>query len=72
MSLLTYGRALQQRRTADAVKWNVQLTVTRARRVVIAAIKEGCGIVVTIAGMFAIVVASLALDVWIWVPRLGH
>jgi hypothetical protein len=54
------------------VKWNVQATVTRATRVTAAAIKDGCEIVVTIAGILAIVVARLALEVWIWVPRLGH
>jgi hypothetical protein len=65
-------RAIQHGRTADAVKWNVQATVTRATRVTAAAIKDGCEIVVTIAGILAIVVARLALEVWIWVPRLGH
>jgi|HubBroStandDraft_6_1064221.scaffolds.fasta_scaffold624839_1 hypothetical protein len=71
MSLI-YKRSLQHSRNADAVKWNVRAAVTGAVRVVAPAIKEGCEIVATIAGMFAIVLASLALDVWIWVPRLGR
>jgi hypothetical protein len=70
--LLIYGRSLQHGWTADAVQWNVQATVRRAARVAAPAIKEGCEIVVTIAGMLAIVLASLALDVWIWVPPPGH
>jgi hypothetical protein len=71
MSLPIYGRALQHGRTADAVKWNVQPTITRAVGVAAAAIRAGCGIVVTIAGMLAIVVASLALDVWILGRAVG-
>jgi hypothetical protein len=73
MSLLIYERALQHSRNADAVKWNVRAAVTGAVRVVAPAIiKEGCEIAATLAGMLAIVLASLALDVWIWVPRLGR
>jgi hypothetical protein len=72
LSLLIYERALQHSRNADAVKWNVRAAVTGAVRVVAPAIKEGCEIVATIAGVLAIVLASLALDVWIWVPRLGR
>jgi hypothetical protein len=72
MSPLIYGRALQQSRSADAVKRDVRAAVAGAVRVVAPAIKEGCEIVATIAGMLAIVLASLALDVWIWVPRLDR
>jgi len=72
MSPLIYERALRQSRNADAVKWNVRAAVTGAVRFVAPAIKEGCEIVATIAGMLAIVLACLALDVWIWVPRLGR
>jgi hypothetical protein len=72
MSPLIYERALQQSRNADAVKRNVRAAVTGAVRVVAPAIKEGCEIVATIAGTLAIVLASLALDVWIWVARLGR
>ena len=51
---------------------NVRAAVTRAACLAAPAIKETREIVVTTAGMLAIVVASLALDVWIWVPRSGH
>jgi hypothetical protein len=69
MSPLIYERALQHSRNADAVKRTVRAAVTGAVRVVAPAIKEGCEIVATIAAMVAIVLASLALDVWICVPR---
>ena len=69
MSLLNYERALRHSRNADAVKWNARAAVTGAVRVVAPAIKQGCEIVATIAAMLAIVLACLALDVWICVPR---
>jgi hypothetical protein len=72
MLLLIYGRALQHSRDAHALNWSVRDTVRRAVRVAARTIKESREIVFTIAGMLAIVVASLALDVWIWIPRLGH
>ena len=68
---LTHERALEHSRIADAVKSNAH-AVARAARVAVPAIKESREIMVTIAGMLAIVVASLALDVWIWLPQLGH
>jgi hypothetical protein len=52
--------------------WNVHATVARSVRVAASAVKESCEIMVTLAGMLAIVVAGLALDVWLWVPRLGR
>jgi hypothetical protein len=71
MLLVTHGRALEHSGIADAVKSNAH-AVTRAARVVAPAVKESREIMVAVAGMVAIVVASLALDVWIWVPRSGH
>jgi hypothetical protein len=71
MSLLMYG-APRNSRNANAMRSNVRAAVTRAACLAAPAIKETREIVVTIAGMLAIVVASLALDVWIWVPRSGH
>jgi hypothetical protein len=71
MSLLINGRTLRHSR-ARAPKWNVRATFARAVRMVTPAVKEGCEIVLTMAGLLALVVASLALDVWIWVPRPGH
>jgi hypothetical protein len=72
MPLLICGQALQHSRNADVAKGNVHEVVTREARVAARAIKEGFEIVLAMVGMFAIVVASLALDVWIWIPRLGH
>jgi hypothetical protein len=71
MSLLIHGRTLRLSR-AHPSKWNVRATVARAVRMVPPAIKEGCEIGLTMAGLLALVVASLALDVWIWVPQSGH
>jgi hypothetical protein len=52
--------------------WNVPAAVSRVLRIVGSAVKEGFEIALTMAGMIVIVVAGLALDVWIWVPRSGH
>jgi hypothetical protein len=72
VSLLIYERTLRPGRDAHAAKWNFRAAVARAIRIAAPAIKEGWEIVLTMAGLLVIVVASLALDVWIWVPRLGH
>jgi hypothetical protein len=72
MSLLTNGRTLRDGRSAYTANWSVRAIVARAARVAAASIKEGREIVVAIAGTLAIVVGGLALDVWIWIPRLGH
>jgi hypothetical protein len=72
MSLPIYGRTPRHGRDALAVKWTACAIVKRAARGAVPAIKEGCEVVLTMAGMLAIVAASLALDVWIWVPRSGH
>jgi hypothetical protein len=50
----------------------MRAAVTRAIHVAAAAVKEGREIALTMAGALAILVASLALDAWIWVPRSGH
>ena len=71
MSLLINGQTLRHSR-AHAPKWDVRATVALVARAVAPAVKEGCEIVLTMAGLLALVVASLALDVWIWVPRPGH
>jgi hypothetical protein len=36
------------------------------------AIKEGCKVVLTITCLFVILAASVAFDVWVWVPRSIH
>jgi hypothetical protein len=72
MSLPIHERALPHGRGAHAVKWNVRAAVTRAIHAAAAAIKEGSEIALTLAGALAIMVASLALNAWIWVPRSGH
>jgi hypothetical protein len=71
MSLLIYGRTLRHSRGHPS-KWNVRATVAGAVRMVAPAIKESCEIVLTMAGLLALVVANLALDVWIWVTRSGY
>jgi hypothetical protein len=72
MSLPIHERALPHGRDAHAVRWNVRAAVTGAIRVAASTIKEGREIALTMAGALAILVASLALDAWIWVPRSGH
>jgi hypothetical protein len=73
MSLpICYGRAPRQGRDADALKPNVRAKVAHAARGAAPAFKEALAIALTIGGMLAIAAASLALDVWIWVPRSGH
>ena len=72
MSLLFYGQAPRRRWDARALKWNVRATITFGVRIAARSAKEAFGIACTIAGPFAIVAAGLALDVWIWVPRLNH
>jgi hypothetical protein len=44
------------------------------RRVIAAApaIKEACYVALAIAGLFVIMAAIAALDIWIWVPRSIH
>jgi hypothetical protein len=71
MSLPSNGRAPPHGRNA-AVKWGVRAAVIRAIHAAAAAIKEAREIALTMAGALAIMVASLALDAWIWVPRSGH
>ncbi len=72
MSLSIHERAFRHGRNAQAMTWNVPAAVTRVIRVAGAAVKEGFEIALTMAGVIVIVVAGLALDVWIWVPRSGH
>jgi hypothetical protein len=72
VSLLIYERTLRHGPDAHAVRWNFRAAIMRAIRFAAPAIKEGWEIALTMAGLLAIVVASLALDMWIWVPRLGQ
>jgi len=70
MSLSTYAPTPQLNR--DAAKWNAHATVMRATRLAAPVIIQGFEIVLTVAGMLAIVLTGLAMDVWICVPRPGH
>jgi len=72
MTLLIFEQAARCSRDARASKWNVRATVALVARVAAHSVKEVSAIVCAIAGLLVIVAASLALDVWIWVPRLGH
>jgi hypothetical protein len=47
-------------------------TAVRMVRVMAPAIKEGCKVVLTLAGLFVILAAIAAFDVWVWVPRSIH
>jgi hypothetical protein len=56
---------------ALAGRRHIRAAAARAAYASAAAVKEGREILLTLAGSLAIMVAVLALDVWIWVP-LGH
>jgi hypothetical protein len=70
MSLLIHARTPQLGRAA--ARWNMRAAITRATRCAGPAMKQGLEVVLTVAGMLAIVLATLALDVWILIPRPDH
>jgi hypothetical protein len=72
MSTAVYGTALQQGRDARAVTRRVRSAAARAGRATASVLREGREIVLTLAAALGVMVAVLALDVWIWVPQLGH
>ncbi len=72
MSLMIYGQAPPDRRDVPALNWNLRATVTHGARIAAQSVKEASAIICTMVGLLAILAASMALDVWIWVPRLGH
>ena len=47
-------------------------TAVRRLRAAAPVIKEGGKVVFTITVLFVIMAASIAFDVWIWVPRSIH
>ena len=72
MSVPIYGGTPGHGRDAHATSWNAHAIVARATHVAASAAKESREIMFTLAGTLAIVMAGLALDVWLWVPRSGH
>ena len=50
----------------------LRAAAVRRVRGVAPAIKEACKVVLTITCLFVIVAASVAFDVWVWVPRSIH
>lgn len=72
MSTTIYSPPIRLGRDALAVRRNIRAAATRAARASVSAIKEGREITLTLACSLTLMVAVLALDVWIWVPRPGH
>ena len=72
MSTTIYSPPIRQSRDALAARRHIRAAATLAACASVSAIKEGREIMLTLAGSLTIMVAVLALDVWIWVPRLGH
>jgi hypothetical protein len=50
----------------------MRAVITWATRCAGSAMKQGLEVVLAVAGMLAIVLATLALDVWILIPRPDH
>jgi hypothetical protein len=46
--------------------------VTRTVKAATPAIKESCKVAVALAGLLAVMIALMALDVWIWIPRFKY
>jgi hypothetical protein len=72
MSTAIYSPPVRQNRDALDVRRDIRAAATRAACASVSAIKEGREIMLTLAASLTLMVAVLALDVWIWVPRLGH
>jgi hypothetical protein len=72
MSILIYSPTPRHSRDDRAGRRYIRAAATRAARASASAFKEGQEIALTLAGALIIMAAFLALDVWIWVPRLGH
>jgi hypothetical protein len=47
-------------------------SVTRIIKRATPAIKEACKVALVLAGLLTVMIALVALDVWIWVPRFNH
>jgi hypothetical protein len=46
--------------------------VARTIKAATPAIKEGCKVAFALAGLLAVMIALVALDLWIWVPRFKY
>ena len=46
--------------------------VARTIKTATPAIKEGCKVALVLAGLLAIMIALVALDLWIWAPRFKY
>jgi hypothetical protein len=71
MPLLICGQALQHSRNPDVVKGTFMKS-SHVRLVLPPEQSRKASKSCSRSPMLAFVVARLALDVWIWVPRLGH
>jgi hypothetical protein len=69
MTVSFFGHATPMRARDERIfRSAVSRTVTAATY----AIKEGCKVAFALAGLLTVMIALMALDVWIWVPHLGN
>ena len=69
MTVSFFGHATPMRARDEGIfRSAVSRTVTAAT----SAIKEGCKVAFALAGLLTVMIALMALDVWIWVPHLGN
>ena len=69
MNVSFVGRAtLMQMRGERAFR----SAVTRAVKAASPVIKEVCEVAIALAGSLAVMIALVALDVWIWLPRFKY
>jgi hypothetical protein len=72
MSIAIYSKTRGRSRDDDAERRYIRAAVKRTIGASASAINEGYEVILTITGALVMMVAVLALDAWIWVPRLGH
>jgi hypothetical protein len=72
MSIAIYSRTCGRSLDEDAERRYIRAAVKRTIGASASAINRGYEVVLTITGPLVMMVVVLALDAWIWVPRLGH
>jgi hypothetical protein len=69
MTVSVVGRATPMQSRDERVFWSaIPRTVTAATP----ALKDGCKVAVALAGLLTVMIALVALDVWIWVPHFRN
>ncbi len=63
------GRATPMQMRGERAFRSAVTTVVKAAS---PAIKEACKVAIVFAGSLAVMIALVALNVWIWLPRFKH